>query len=271
MSLRVEHVKNIVEEFAPIKLKEEYDNIGLMVGELNSEVTSILIALDCTMDVINEAIDKGCNLIFTHHPLLFKKPSSITCETLLGRKVMKLIKNGISLYSAHTNLDSTEGGLNDSLMKMLNIKNYVTMEQSIGRSSLDNRSGIGRLATFNEPVTLKELCNKVKEILNIPYLRCAGNESMFISKLAVINGSGQDYFKIAKDLGADCIITGDTTYHFVSDYLEEGIAIIDAGHFGTEWEAFKSFGEVVQNKIINMGFSNAVIISETTRDPYKYK
>lgn len=269
MSLKVINIKSIVEDFAPTKLKESYDNVGLMVGDLDKEVTNILVALDCTLEVIDEAVEKNCNLIYTHHPLLFRKPSSITGETLTGKKIIHLIKNDISLYSAHTNLDSTEGGINESIMKILGFDNYVTMELSENRDAKDTKSGIGRFAKLEQPISLKELCNKVKASLEISYLRYAGKEDMMVSKVAVINGSGQDYFSLAKKMGADCIITGDTTYHFVSDYSEEGIGIIDAGHFGTEWPVFKYLAYILKEKLQSMGYSNKVIISEKAVDPYK--
>lgn len=271
MSLKVRDIKDIVEKYAPLNLMESYDNVGLMVGNLNQNVNSILVALDCTMDVIDEAINKNCNLIVTHHPLLFKKPSTITSETLIGRKIIKLIKNDISLYSAHTNLDSTEGGINDTVMQLLGFQNYITMDLSKKRDTDDNKSGIGRFAILDHSITLDDMCDKIKKALNISYLRYAGNDKMAISKVAVINGSGQDYFSLAKEMGADCIITGDTSYHYVSDFSEEGIAIIDAGHFGTEWMAFKTLAKVLQNNINSIGFNCSVLLSESVKDPYKYK
>ncbi|MCY6484234.1 Nif3-like dinuclear metal center hexameric protein [Clostridium aestuarii] len=271
MSLMVRDIKNIMEKIAPIKLKEDYDNVGLMVGDLNSEVTSVLVALDCTLKVIEEAKQKKCNLIFTHHPLLFRKPSAITTDTLIGKKIIELIKNDISLYSSHTNLDSVKGGINDIIMKILEFENFEIIDpvHNVGLSY--QNSGIGRIVALKEPITLKELCEKVKSTLELSYVRYAGENFKNISKIAVINGSGQDYFDVARKLGADCIITGDTTYHYVSDYNEQGIAVIDAGHFGTEWPAVKVVGEILKNKIQNMGFNNDVIVSENIYDPYKLK
>jgi putative NIF3 family GTP cyclohydrolase 1 type 2 len=92
MHLKVKDIHRIIEKYAPEKLKEDYDNVGLMVGDMESEVTSILVSLDCTLDVIKEAEDKNCNLIFTHHPLLFSRPKSITTDTLIGKKIIRLIK-----------------------------------------------------------------------------------------------------------------------------------------------------------------------------------
>jgi dinuclear metal center YbgI/SA1388 family protein len=270
MSLSVKTISEIIEEYAPLSLKESYDNVGLMVGCLENEVSSMLVCLDCSDAVIDEAIDKGCSLILTHHPLLFHSPKSITSDTNIGRKIIKLVKNDISVYSSHTNLDSTFGGLNDILMKLLGFSDYEVIEPSHGLS-LDSKAGIGRVASLNSQMTFDELCTKVKEALHIENLRYCGSDEKKISKVAVINGSGKDYFEAVKGLGVDCIITGDTSYHFVYDCLDMNIAVIDAGHFETEWPCMKFVAEFIKNRIVNMGFDSSVLISEFSRSPYKYK
>lgn len=271
MSLMIKDIDKIMEQRAPARLKESYDNVGLMVGDRESEVTSILVALDCTLDVIEEAKRKGCNLILTHHPLIFRKPNSITTNTLLGSKIIELIRNNINVYSSHTNLDSVKGGINDIIMSLLGFNNYSIIEPSERASDSEENSGIGRIAKLDEVVTLEQMCKKIKESLNIPFIRYSGDESMKIKKVAVINGSGQDYFNLAKRRGADCIITGDTTYHYVSDFNEEKIAIIDAGHFDTEWPAMKSVAKWLKDALEAKGFDNSVLLSEASRSPYKFK
>lgn len=271
MTLKVKDLHRIMEEHAPAKFKESYDNVGLMVGDRDCEITSILVALDCTLEVIEEAKKKGCNLILTHHPLIFKKPNSITTDTLIGKKILQLIKNDINVYSSHTNLDSVKGGINEIIMELLGFNNYFTIDPSDRRGDNDNNTGIGRIATVTESTTLSELCDKVKTSLNIPVLRYSGEDSYKISKVAVINGSGQDYFSEARRLGADCIITGDTTYHYVSDFNEEGIPVIDAGHFGTEWPAMQVVAKWLKNQLKFKGYENFVFESEFSRSPYKYK
>ncbi|WP_097026139.1 Nif3-like dinuclear metal center hexameric protein [Clostridium peptidivorans] len=269
MSLKIQDIANIIEEFAPIKLKEDFDNVGLMVGDAQKEVTSILIALDCTLDVIQEANDRGCNLIISHHPLLFKKPSSITTETLLGKKIINLIKNDISLYSSHTNLDATKDGINDIIMSLLDFKNYEVI--SPNKNSIDNFTGLGRIATLSTAITLDELCDRVKDSLDIISLKYIGDEKKLIKKVAVINGSGNDFLMKAKNLGAECIITGDSTYHYASDLAEDGICLIDAGHFHTEWPGMQIVGKWLQNRIKLMGHNIEIILSTKTVCPYKYK
>lgn len=271
MSLRVKDIDKIIEEHAPSKFKEDYDNVGLMIGDRECEVTSVLVSLDCTMEVINEAKEKKCNFILTHHPLLFKKPTNITTDTLLGKKIIEIIKNDINVYSSHTNVDAIKGGVNDIIMALLDFKNYETIAPSEERSKEDKVSGIGRIADLRETTTLDEMCDRVKRYLNVPLLRYCGKEDKEISKVAVINGSGQSYFNEAKRLGADCIITGDTTYHYVSDLEEEGIAVIDAGHFGTEWSAIEVLAKWLKNIIEFKGYKNSVFISECNKNPYKYK
>lgn len=271
MSLKVKNIEKIMEEYAPKNLKESYDNVGLMVGNSESEITAILVALDCTLEVIKEAKDKNCNFILTHHPLLFRKPSNITTNTLLGKKIIKLIKNDINLYSSHTNLDVAKNGINDLITEILGYENSIVMERLEENLSFEQYRGIGRMVTLKKPVTLEKLCLQIKNKLNTPQLRYAGNENSLIKKVAIINGSGQDFFSLAKAKGADCIVTGDTTYHYVSDYKEENISIIDAGHFATEWPAVKAVANVLREKLNNEGYKNSVIVSENSKDPYKFK
>lgn len=268
MSFKVKDLCNIIEEFAPINFKEDYDNVGLMVGDSDQEIKSILMALDCTLEVIDEAYNKGCNMIITHHPILFRKPSSITTDTLLGCKLLKIIKNDINVYSAHTNFDSVQNGLNDIIVELL----QLPKGKVIAPVSKENPySGIGRIVELKDGLKLNELCRLVKDKLHIESLRYCGDEEKTIYKLAVINGSGQDFFDRAKAMGADCIITGDTSYHYVSDYNEMGISIIDAGHFGTEWPAVKVAAEKLTDLLRNKKIDIEIYVSNTNFSPYKTK
>ena len=271
MLLKVRTIEHIMEQLAPPVLKEDYDNVGLMVGDKDAEVTKILIALDCTLDVIREAKDKGCNLILTHHPLLFIKPKAITSDTLVGKKIIELIKNNINVYSSHTNLDSVKGGLNDIATEILGFTEYKVMEPTTILGYDNGEHGIGRLVTLENPIVLTDLCEKVKKLFNAEYIRYVGEDNKLIKTIAIINGSGEDFFKISKAFHADCIITGDTKYHGASDLKEEDIALIDAGHFITEWTPFKIFGKILEVQLREKGYYNDVLISENTKYTYKLK
>lgn len=264
MALKVKDIINIMEDIAPVKYKESYDNVGFMVGDREQEVTKLLIALDCTLDVINEGKDLGVEMILTHHPLIFKKPSSITTDTLQGMKIIELIRNNINLYSAHTNWDTIANGLNDTIVKLLGFKQW----DIIDKNPMDGNSGIGRIVELEEIKTLKELIDLLKEKLQVANIKYSGQLHKEIKKIAIINGSGQDYFQRAVDMGADLVITGDTTYHFVSDYTEMGLSIIDIGHFNSEWPVVKYLGNQLKEQLEQKGVE--VILSSKAKNPYKF-
>ena len=258
---KVKDIVNIIEEFAPLYLKEDFDNVGLMVGDKEGSVKKVLLALDCTLKVIEEAKAKEIDLIITHHPLIFRKPSNITTDTLQGKKIIELIKNDIYLYSSHTNLDSVCEGINETITKMLGFNNFKILEGN----KKDSTAGIGRVAKLEKEISLEELVALVKEKLNVQNLRVVKGEEKII-KVAIINGSGQDYISRAINKGANCIITGDTTYHFASDYKEMGISIIDVGHFASEWIVFLKTMKNIKNKLQDIEF----IESEAVEDPYDF-
>ncbi|NLZ49940.1 MAG: Nif3-like dinuclear metal center hexameric protein [Clostridiales bacterium] len=268
MSVKLSEVIKVIEKFAPTKLKESYDNVGLMVGDMDADITSVLVSLDSTLEVIEEAKEKNCELILSHHPLLFRKPNSITEETLLGKKIRMAVKNNINIYASHTNLDVVEDGINDLIVRLLGFNKGIVMEKSCVIPD-NEKVGIGRLIDLKDPILLEDLCKKVKNDLGLSYLRYSGESNWQVNKIAIINGSGQDYFNLAKKLGANCIITGDTTYHYVSDFYEEGIPVIDAGHFGTEWPAVKIFAKHFKKLLQVENIDIEVKVSERNFDPYK--
>lgn len=258
----VNDIINAMESLAPTFLKEDFDNVGLMVGDKNKVVNKVLLALDCTMEVIEEAKKEKVDLIITHHPLIFRKPSSITTDTLQGKKIIELIKNDISLYSSHTNLDSVENGLNHTIVSMLGFDNSTLLEKN---KSL-NTAGLGRIVDLEKELNLESLIEQVKSKLNINNLRVVRGTDT-VSKIAIINGSGQDFIGKAMSLGVDTVITGDTTYHFASDYKEMGINILDVGHFASEQIVFFK----VMTQIESM-FNNVIFIrSSVEEDPFTFE
>lgn len=256
---KVNDIIKVMEKIAPPYLKEDFDNVGLMVGDRDKCVKRVLLALDCTLKVIEEAKEKNIDLIITHHPLIFRKPNNITTDTLQGKKIIELIKNDISLYSSHTNLDSVEEGLNHTIVSILGFENSKILE----KNKREESAGLGRIVELQNTINLEELIKKVKNDLKINNLRVVkGNDS--VSKIAIINGSGQDFIGKAVRLGVDTVITGDTTYHFASDYKEMGINILDVGHFGSEQLVFFNVMKKLKEKFIDVEF----ITSNVEEDPF---
>lgn len=270
MSLTVRDIADFMGQLAPLELKESYDNVGLMVGNPDDEIKGILIALDCTLEVIEEAKEKNLNLILTHHPLLFKKPSVITTENLQGKKIIELIKNNINLYSSHTNLDSVGGGMNDTILKLLGFDSFKILEQSKLPAFKEN-SGIGRIIELDYEIELEELCQRLKDKLNLKFLRISKGSKESFKSIAIINGSGQDYFDMCKKQGVECVITGDTTYHYVSDYREMGMTIIDIGHFNSEWPVFKLLAKNLEMYLDQKKSLIRLEYSLKCEDPYEIK
>ena len=258
---KVIDIIDFMEKLAPTNLKEDFDNVGLMVGDREQKIKKVLLALDCTMEVIEEAKENNIDLILTHHPLIFKKPSSITTDTMQGRKIIELIKNNISLYSSHTNFDSVNEGLNHTITKILGFNNSEILEVNKN----DKTAGLGRIVDLEKQIELNSLIDLIKDKLSIKNMRIVDGKEP-IKKVAIINGSGQGFIDKALRKGANCIITGDTTYHFASDYRELGVTIIDIGHFSSEWITFIEAIKSIKDNFEDLEF----MISEKNEDPYKF-
>lgn len=260
---KLKEIIEVMEDFAPLNLKEDFDNVGLMVGDKESEVKRVLLALDCTLDVIEEAKEKKVDLIITHHPLLFKKPSSITTDTLTGKKIIELIKNDINLYSSHTNLDSAKEGLNETIVNILGYDSEELIE--LNKNARNSNEGLGRIIRLEEAILLDEFVDNIKKKLNISNVKLVRAADK-VKNIAVINGSGSSFLDIAYRRGADCVITGDTTYHYASEYKEMGVSIIDTGHFHSEWIVFLEVINKIKDKLEDV----EILVSENSEDPYTY-
>ncbi|MGL5970825.1 MAG: Nif3-like dinuclear metal center hexameric protein [Cetobacterium sp.] len=232
--MKLSKLINFLENKFPLYLAEDWDNVGLQVGKRDSNVNGILLSLDLTESVIDKAIEVGANLIITHHPVIFKPLKSITKDNLAGKKIIKLIENGIAVYSMHTNLDSAVSGLNDFLgEKILGFKDGKILD------SLEKKGqeyGIGRVYKLDEVLSIEKLSNILKEKLNLDCISLVkGKELKEIKKVALVSGSGASYWRKAKKMGAQVLITGDVKYHEAMDAREENFTLIDIGHFESEW------------------------------------
>lgn len=224
-----EIIKELEKAF-PKNLAEEWDNVGLLVGDNKRDVKKIQISLDATEIAIDNAIKNGVDMIVTHHPMIFRGIKTIDYSTVLGRKIIKLIENKINLYTLHTNLDSACGGLNDYILSQLGVKEFKILDENI--NGVD--TGIGRVYKLDKEYSISEYIEFLKERLDIKNVRLVGDEDKKIKKVALINGSGMSYWMKAKKMGADVLITGDVGYHEALDAKENNLELIDMGHFESE-------------------------------------
>lgn len=214
--MKVYQIAELIEKLAPSELAEEWDNVGLLVGDKNKNVNKVLVALDINSNILKQAIDLKADLIITHHPLIFKPIFRIDDDIL-----MALIKNDIAVYSAHTNLDNSETGVNSVLAETLSLKNV---------------SRKGMMATGEtQEVSAYDFVDFVKKSLKVEAVRVSDYElTKKIKKVAVLGGSGGDFIKQAIELGCDAFVTGEASYHDAQIAYENNILLISAGHFETE-------------------------------------
>lgn len=228
--MKAKDIIKILEDKFPYANAEEWDNVGLLVGDMNKKVKKIQFSIDATLSAIDNAIKNNIDMIITHHPIIFKAVKSIREQEILGKKLRKLIKNDINVYCIHTNLDSTMGGLNDWLLKKLGIENSEVLDLDE-----DKKCGIGRIYTVEEKYNLNAYINKLKKELSIDSLRVISkNFDKNIKKVALINGSAMGYWKLAKSKNIDLFVTGDISYHDALDALESGLSVVDFGHYESE-------------------------------------
>ena len=200
--IKLREITDYLEEKFPLSYAEEYDNVGLLVGKTDKEIKNILISLDCTYETVLEAIKLGANLIITHHPIIFSGVKSVADDSYLGKTIINAIENNISIYSAHTNLDSAPGGLTDYISSLLSLPVAGNMENNIGR-----------VLRAPEGFTAKKLILKLKEVFSTEKIYTTIKKDKPVSTIALCNGSGADLIDAAANNSADVYISGDLKHH----------------------------------------------------------
>ena len=254
---------SVLESIAPPCFALSFDNAGLNVGSLNSEITGITVCLDATEEVIKESIEKGNNLIISHHPLIFAPIKNLNCAYENYNAVALAIKNDINIYSMHTNLDGVKGGINDTLGSLLGLKNMQIIDV------VGEQSGIGRVGDI-EQISLGLLAQKVEKLLAFPTRIIGESKDINLSKVAVVNGSGADveYLVKAKQMGAECFITSEVKHHIALFALSLGLPIIESGHYATERFFIPTLSCIVEKELNKKGYNIKTTVSEKEKCPY---
>lgn len=238
--MKIIEVTNAIEQYAPKELASSYDNVGLMLGDGEREVTSILLTLDVDLEVAMEAKAMGANLIISHHPLIFNPVKQITTETPDGKCLLYLAENKIAVYSAHTNLDSALGGLNDLAAGLLRLTGTLPLET-------DEGPGIGRIGTLPNSLSLAELATEIKQIYRLSHIRYIGNGEKKMSRVALCTGSGGDLAELAQAKGADVYITGEIKYSVARKAAASGFSLIELGHYESEYIVVDLLGKIISD------------------------
>lgn len=220
-------IMKVIEERYPKEYAYDWDNVGLQAGRYEKQVQKIYIALDADDKVIEDAVVWGADLLITHHPMIFKAMKKINDQNFIGRRVIRLIQEDIAYYAMHTNYDVM--GMADLAGEVLEMKEPEVLEETCPAE------GIGRVADLAEEMTLEECCRFVKDRFMVPSVKVFGNPKKTIKRMAVSPGSGKSVIGTAISKRADVLVTGDIDHHEGIDAVAQGLAIIDAGHYGTEY------------------------------------
>jgi len=250
--MKFKELIKIFEEKFPSENKESWDNVGLMVGDVEAEIKKAYVCLDITEKSVEIAKENGCNLIVTHHPFIMPALSNINYKDEKARMIRDIIKNDINVYSMHTNFDSSKGGINDILASLLELENYEVEGAQIFRKGV-----------LKNETTLKDFISKVKELLNVKNVICCGDFDKKIKTVGICSGGGGSL--IMEAYPCDVFLTGEAKYHEFQNALANDIAVVAAGHFETENIALFKIREIlcengteVFEKEVYSGFSKIV-------------
>lgn len=233
--MKLADFNTMLEVVAPSTLAQDYDNVGLLIGT-EREITRVLVALDCSLPVAEEAVREDVDLVLTHHPLFFHGVKRISPTDPETAAAYLLIRHGIGMFAAHTNLDACKGGVNDALAETLGVGSCMPL----------SGDGLGRVGLLNRPMTLAEFVRECEQAFGIA-VRYAGDPKRVIRRVGLCGGAGGEFAAAAADMGCDVYLTGEMKHHEALDALTRGIALVEAGHYQTEAVVLEPLIERLQN------------------------
>ena len=227
----IHEIKDFLDQFAPPRLAEEWDNVGLLVGDPAQRASRIMTCLTVTPTSAAEAIREGAELIVTHHPLPFRALKRVTTETIAGKLLWDLMNAKIAIFSPHTAFDSAQEGINQQLAEGLGLEDISYLQ-----SHIDDPDGLGsgRQGTYRSAITLQEAIEKLKQFLMIDRLTYVGDMDQPVNLVAVACGSAGQFLELTKTCGCDVLVTGETNFHTCLEAESMGIALLMPGHYASE-------------------------------------
>jgi len=244
----VKDIEKLVGQIAPYELAEPWDNVGLLLGHAQAGVTRVLTALDLTDGVIAEAKALGAELIVTHHPMMMDARTRMTDGDREGRLLLSMAENRIAHIAAHTNFDSAQGGVNDTLMALMGARNV-------------QGEGCVRVGELDADMTFAALCERAQKKLHA-VVRAYGAPDTKVAKLGCCSGAGGSLLEEACRLGIDCFITGEIKHHIALEAMDRGVCVIEAGHFETENPACEVMANALQKACDELKYNVTVFCSK---------
>lgn len=244
----------------PLELAERWDNSGVQVSLNKSEINTVLVALEVSNEVIEEAILNNVDMIITHHPLIFNKLSSIEYDDCTGFKLVKLVKNDIEVYSYHTNFDRADVGNNFFLANLIGLKEVSKCES--------DKEGYCVKGYLNESIKYRDLIMYLGKLLKTDYKKFSGTGDLNneISKVCLCTGSGGEFLDVAITENCDLYITGDFKYHQAQKARECGICVLDCGHYASERHFIWNLSNILETTFKGL----SVVQSSVNIDPFTF-
>ena len=262
--MKIKQVLSALEQFAPLPLQESWDNAGLQLGLTEAEVSGALLCLDVNEAIIDEAIRKGCNLIVSHHPLLFRGLKQITNADYVQRCVIKALKSDITIISMHTNMDNAKDGVNYKIAERLGLRE-VSFLSTVNSQLSTLESGSGVIGTLAQPMAARDFIELLKKQFGVQCAQCNELLQRPVSKVALCGGAGDFLLDDAVKQGADVFITGEMHYHQYFGY-EQRIQICVIGHYQSEQFTSEIFRDIIAKQCPGVRTE----IAETNTNPIAY-
>lgn len=264
--MKIKEIIDFLNEVAPLHFQEDYDNAGLITGHPEMDLSGVLICLDATEPVIEEAIALGCNMVVAHHPILFRGIKKLNGKTYVERTIIKAIKHDIAIFAIHTNLDNVfVSGVNTKIAERLGLIRTEILQQKPGLLHKEHAVGAGVIGTLSSPQASHQFLQYVKEKMELSVIKHTALCKDKIETVAVCGGAGGFLLEAAKSRGADIFITSDYKYHEFFD-ADNAIIIADIGHFESEKYTIELLHDLLVNK-----FSTFVPHrTKTTTNPVHY-
>ena len=262
--MKIREIIDALEQFAPLPLQEDWDNAGLQVGLTGTEVSGVLLCLDVNEEIVDEAVSRGCNLIVSHHPLLFHGLKQITDNAMVPRVVIRAIQSNITIVSMHTNMDNAVGGVNWVIGERLGLRNLQFLRPQSPNGDLTG--GSGAIGELDEPVAADEFIAKVKETFGCGCVMTNELLKRPIRTVALCGGAGAFLLDDAIAQRADCFITGEMHYH---EYFahEQEIQIMVIGHYESEQYTSEIFRNIIADQFPDV----PTYIAQTNTNPIQYR
>ena len=261
--MKIKEVIAALEQFAPLPLQEDYDNAGLQLGLTEAEVSGALLCLDVTEETVAEAVEKGCNLVVSHHPLLFRGLKQIVDADSVQRTVKMAIKNDVTIVSMHTNLDNTVGGVNWKIAEKLGLET--------GRQGVQGVQGVRGekcglyVGTFAKPLSANDFISLLKTRMEAQCVMTNELLKREIRKVAICGGAGSFMLDDAIAQGADAFVTGEMHYHEYFGHDQE-IQIAVIGHYESEHFTNELFREIIERECKGV----RCVMAESQKNPVRY-